>query len=68
MLIDGDFYDGDLLSALLRPSNWKALTPYKSELAALCAKASEAMALNDVAPEERAPFLSTINDYLNTQV
>jgi CDI immunity proteins len=45
-LAEGDFYPGDLLSAILRPANWPALESWSTRLNDVCNAARAALPAN----------------------
>jgi hypothetical protein len=45
-LAQGDFYPGDLLSAILQPTNWPALEPWSARLEDVCNAARSALPAN----------------------
>lgn len=65
LLIQGDLYRGDVLSALLRPGNWLALKSFETQLVPLCEGALKAIALEQEEPSLVA-LCATVHDYLNT--
>jgi hypothetical protein len=69
----GDFYPGDLLSALIRSSNWPAIEPWSARLEAICLEALKRLPVDPPDIEingENVPSLSRerasqLNAYLH---
>jgi hypothetical protein len=72
-LAEGDFYPGDLLSAVLRPENWPALESWSSRLDDVCHAARIALPVDpqpyehngQTIPSAEMQLLEAINAFIN---